>query len=99
VLNDESVQGAASWIQSVASILDELASTGDGPVRAAERASRCPGSECGSTSDAIGSEVLVLVLICVILAVSPERLASRAGRRRSNPSRPLRMRERLKIRP
>lgn len=83
-VNSESVQGGdGSWIQSVASILDELASIGDAPVRAAEGTSLCPGSECGSTFDAIGSEALALVLICVSLAVAGT-LAIRARRRRSS---------------
>jgi hypothetical protein len=71
-----------SWIRSVASILDELASTGDAPVRAADGTSLCPGSECGSTFDASGSEVLTFLLICVIVAVAGT-LAILAGRRRS----------------
>jgi hypothetical protein len=53
-----------SWIRSVASILDELASTGDARVRAADGTSLCPGSECGSTSDA-GQWPLILILVLI----------------------------------
>jgi hypothetical protein len=82
-VDEESVPGGAgSFIRSVASILYDLASTGDAPVRAAERTSLCPGSECGSTIGAIGSKAVALVLICVILAVAGA-LAIRAGLRRS----------------
>ncbi|HEV2906913.1 MAG TPA: hypothetical protein VGZ50_06330 [Actinomycetota bacterium] len=66
----------------MASILDELALTGDAPVRAADGTSLCPGSECGSTFNARGSEVLTFLLICVILAVAGT-IAILAGRRRS----------------
>jgi hypothetical protein len=72
----------------VASMLDELASTGDAPLRAADGTSLCPGSECGSIFDASGSEALTLILICVILAVAGT-LAILAVRRRSTiPPRP-----------
>jgi hypothetical protein len=66
----------------VASILDELASTGDARVRAADGTSLCPGSECGPTFDASDSEALTLIQICVILPVAGT-LAIRVGRRRS----------------
>jgi hypothetical protein len=74
--------GAGSWIHSVASILVELAATGDAPVRAAEGPSRCPGPECPSIFDAIVSEAPALLLTCVILALAGT-LMTRAGRRRS----------------
>jgi hypothetical protein len=77
-----------SWIQSVESILDELASTGDAPVRAADGTGLCPGSECGSTLDPSGSQALTFILIGVILATAG-KLASLAGRRRvDNPADP-----------
>jgi hypothetical protein len=82
--DEKNVPGSiGSWIQSVASILDELASTGDARVRAADGTSLCPGSECGSIFDASGSEALTFILVCVILAVAGT-LAIRAGRRRSS---------------
>jgi hypothetical protein len=59
----ESVQGViGSWIRSLASILDELTSTEGARVRAADGASPCLGSECGSTSDR-GRWTVILVLI------------------------------------
>jgi hypothetical protein len=61
--------GGGSWIQSVASILTQLASIEDAPETAAERASPCPGSECGSASDAIGLKALAIALISVGVAV------------------------------
>jgi hypothetical protein len=75
--------GTGSWMHTVASILVELAATGNAPVRAAEGASRCPGPECRSIFDAIVSDAPALLLICVILAVGGT-LMIRAGRRGSN---------------
>ncbi len=81
--DERSVRGSiGSWIHSVASVLNELASTGDARVRAADGTSLCPGSECGPTFDASDSEALTLIQICVILAVAGT-LAIFAGRRRS----------------
>lgn len=68
---------AGSWMESVASILEELASTG-APVRAAEGASRCPGAQCGSTFNGIGSKALAGILIVLMVAGT---LAIRQGRR------------------
>ncbi|MDQ5875197.1 MAG: hypothetical protein M3526_07435, partial [Actinomycetota bacterium] len=84
-LNEESVQGGAGslFIESVASILDELASSADSTVRAAEGTSSCLGPQCGSTFDSLGSKALAIILISVILAVVAA-LATRAGRRRSS---------------
>jgi hypothetical protein len=75
--------GEGSWIQSVASILSQLASIEDAPEGAAESASRCAGSDCGSAFDAIGPKALAIALISVGLAVVGA-LAIRA-RRRSSP--------------
>jgi hypothetical protein len=63
------VDEASSFAESVASILDELASIEDAPIRATER-SPCPGSECGSIFDTLGSKAMALVAICIILAVA-----------------------------
>ncbi len=65
----ERAQGdEGSWIQSVASILTQLASIEDAP-ETAESASPCRGSDCGSASGAIGPKVLAITLILVGLAV------------------------------
>lgn len=80
--NDESVQGGvASWIRSVASILEELASTPNAAVRGAKGTRLCPGSKCGSTLDARVALVLIIgnALLVVVIA-----LASRARIRRLN---------------
>ena len=77
---------AALWMDSVASILEELASTDGAPVRAAEGASLCPEAQCGSTFDAIGSTALAGILICV-LAVVGTLAIRRNGRRRSRTER------------
>jgi hypothetical protein len=74
---------AGSLIHSVASILVELAATGDAPVRAVEGASRCRGPDCRSILGAIVSEARALLLICLMLAVGGT-LVVRAGRRRSD---------------
>jgi hypothetical protein len=74
------VDDTSSFIGSVASIIDQLA-TIDVPVRASERGSLCPGSSCGSTADANGTKALALVTICVILAIAGT-FAVRAARRR-----------------
>jgi hypothetical protein len=71
---------ASSFIESVASIIDQLA-TVDVPVRASERGSDCPRSSCGSTRDVSGSKTLVLISIFVILAVAGT-LGVLVGRRR-----------------
>lgn len=79
----ESVQGrTSSFIESLASILQNLVSTEDTAVRAAERTSLCPGSACGSILNAIGTKP-ALVLICVVLLVAGA-LAFRVWRRRTN---------------
>lgn len=75
----ENAVGGRSWIQTVASILHELASPGNGSVRAAEAASLCPGSDCVSARDADSSPWMSFVVICAILAVAGT-LAVRAGR-------------------
>jgi outer membrane biosynthesis protein TonB len=72
--------GEGSWIQSVASILTQLASIENAP-ETAESASPCRGSECGSAFDAIGPKVLAIALISVGLAVVGA-FAIRARRRR-----------------
>ena len=79
-LQDPENEGVDSWVDSMALILEELASTGDGPVRAAEGASLCPGAQCGSASDAIGSTALAGILICVLVVAG--MVAIRVGRRR-----------------
>lgn len=81
--DEKNVRGSiGSWIHSVASILNELASTADVRVRAADGTSLCPGSDCGSTFNRNGFEALTFILICVILAVAGT-IAILAGRRRS----------------
>jgi hypothetical protein len=60
--------GEGSWIQSVASILTQLASIENAP-ETAESASPCRGSDCGSAFDAIGPKVLAIALILIGLAV------------------------------
>jgi hypothetical protein len=78
----EGAQAARSWIQAVASILDQLASTGNGPVRATEDPATCLGPECGSSSEARGSKA-ALVLLALIVGVAGS-YAIGAQRRRSN---------------
>ena len=73
--------GEGSWIQSVASILTQLASLEGAPEKAAESASPCPGSDCGSAVVASGAQGLAIALISVGLAVVGA-LAIRARRRR-----------------
>jgi outer membrane biosynthesis protein TonB len=60
--------GEGSWIESVASILTQLASIENAP-ETAESASPCRGSDCGSASDAIDPKVLAIALILVGLTV------------------------------
>jgi outer membrane biosynthesis protein TonB len=72
---------ASSFIESVASIIDQLA-TVDVPAAASERGAVCPGSTCGPTRDVSGSKTLALISLCVILAVAGT-FGVRAGRRRS----------------
>ena len=79
--NPAPVDDGSSFIDSVASILDQLASV-DTSVGQVERGSLCPTSACGVTADAPGSRALMLISICVFLAVAGT-LAMRAGRRRS----------------
>lgn len=67
---------AGSWMDSVTSILEDLASTRGAPVRAAEGASLCPRAQCGSTFD---SKALAGILICVLAVAGT--LAIRKGRR------------------
>ena len=74
--------GEGSWIESVASILTQLASIENAP-ETAESASPCHGSDCGSAFDAIGPKVLAIALILIGLAVVGA-FAIRA-RRRSSP--------------
>jgi outer membrane biosynthesis protein TonB len=81
--------GAGPWLQSVASILVELAATSDAPVRAAEGAPRCRRPDCRSIFGAIVSKAPALLLICLILGVGGS-LMVRAGRRRSNTYPPIR---------
>jgi outer membrane biosynthesis protein TonB len=73
--------GEGSWIESVASILTQLASIENAP-ETAESASPCRGSDCGSASQAIGPKVLVIALILIGLAVVGS-FAIRARRRSS----------------
>jgi hypothetical protein len=69
-MDPEDAQGGeGSWIQSVASILSQLASIEDAPERVAEGTSHCSGSDCGSAFDAIGLKALAIALISVGLAV------------------------------
>lgn len=78
----ERVQGGeGSWIESVASILTQLASIENAP-ETAEAASPCRGSDCGSASDAIGPKVLAIALILVGLTIVGA-FAIRARRRSS----------------
>jgi hypothetical protein len=80
-MDPERAQGGEdSWIQSVASILTQLASI-EGAPETAESASPCRGSDCGSAFDAIGPKVLAIALILVGLAVVGA-FAIRARRRR-----------------
>jgi hypothetical protein len=82
-LDPERAQGGeGSWIQSVASILTQLASIEDAPETAGS-SSPCRGSDCGSAFDAIGPKVLAMALILIGLAVVGA-FAIRA-RRRSRP--------------
>jgi outer membrane biosynthesis protein TonB len=68
-MDPENAQGdEGSWIQSVASILTQLASIENAP-ETAESASPCRGSDCGSAFDGIGPEVLAIALILIGLAV------------------------------
>lgn len=76
----ERVQGdGPSWIESVASILDELVSTEKTTVRAADGRSSCPGSECSSTFGPVRALVVVSVgLLLAIVGVFVIRAARRS---------------------
>jgi hypothetical protein len=75
----ESMQGGGSLIESVASILDELASTDDGTaVRAADGQSICPGSECPSTFGPVRALALVSVVLLLVFVIRAAR-RSNAG--------------------
>ena len=62
----------------MASILEELASTGAAPVRAAEGPSLCPGAQCGSTFGALGSVALAGILM-LVLAVAGTLAIGKGG--------------------
>jgi hypothetical protein len=68
--------GEGSWIESVASILTQLASIEDAP-ETAETAAPCRGSDCGSAFVAIVPKALAIALLAVGGA-----FAIRARRRR-----------------
>jgi outer membrane biosynthesis protein TonB len=60
--------GSESLFGTVASIIDELTTTGDRAIQAAEAPSTCPGSSCDSSTDATGTRALFIVLTCLAIA-------------------------------
>lgn len=84
----ESVQGGGSWIEAVESILDELASTEETAVRAADGRSPCSGSECSSTFGPV--RALVLVSVGLLLAVAGVFVIRAARRSNTGSARQIR---------
>jgi hypothetical protein len=62
--------GTGSLFATVGSIIDELTSSDDSAIRAAEAPSTCPGSACGSPTDAAGTRALFTVLICLAIVIA-----------------------------
>jgi hypothetical protein len=80
--------GTGSLFTTVASIIDELASSDDRAIRAAEAPTSCPGFACASPTDATEDRALLfIVLICLPIAFAGV-LVLRARSRRST-SEPL----------
>ena len=79
--------GTGSLFGTVASIIDELASSDGQAIQAAEAPSTCPGSACASSPDAAGTRTLFIVLICLAIA-SAGALVIRAMSRRSTTAPP-----------
>lgn len=80
--------GTGSLFETVGSIIDELTSSDDPAIRAAEAPSTCPGSACVSSTDAKGTRTLFIVLICLAIAVAGA-IVIRAMSRRSTTLPPL----------
>jgi hypothetical protein len=62
--------GTGSLFTTVASIIDELASSDDRAIRAAEAPTQCPGLGCGSPTEATTTRALFIVLTCLAIAVA-----------------------------
>ncbi|HEX6581347.1 MAG TPA: hypothetical protein VF195_10805 [Actinomycetota bacterium] len=74
--------GTGSLFATVGSIIDELTSSDDPPIRAAEASSACPGSDCDSPGDVTQTRALVIVLAGLAIAFAGV-LVIRARSRRS----------------
>ena len=75
--------GTGSLFETVGSIIDELTSSNDPAIRAAEAPSTCPGSACVSSTDAKGT--LFIVLICLAIAVAGALVIRAMSRRSTTP--------------
>jgi hypothetical protein len=80
--------GTGSLFETVGSIIDELASSDDGVIRAAEVPSTCSGLTCGSSTVVKRTGALFIVLICLAVAIAGA-LVIRAMSRRSTTELPL----------
>lgn len=75
--------GTGSLFETVGSIIDELTSSNDPAIRAAEAPSTCPGSACVSSTDAKGT--LFIVLICLAIAIAGALVIRAMSRRSTTP--------------
>ena len=79
--------GTGSLFETVGSIIDELTSSDDGAIRAAEAPSTCSGLACGSSTAVKRTGRLFIVLICLAIAIAGA-LVIRAISRRSTTALP-----------
>jgi hypothetical protein len=79
--------GTGSLFETVGSIIDELTSSDDRVIRAAEVPSTCAGVACGSPNDVTRTRTLFIVLICLAVAIAGA-FAIRATSRRSTTALP-----------
>jgi hypothetical protein len=79
--------GTGSLFETVGSIIDELTSSDDRVIRAAEVPSTCAGVACGSPNDVTRTRTLFIVLICLAVAIAGA-FAIRAMSRRSTTALP-----------
>lgn len=62
--------GTGSLFETVGSIIDELTSSDDRVIRAAEVPSTCSGLACGSSTDVKRTGTLFIVLMCLAIAIA-----------------------------
>jgi outer membrane biosynthesis protein TonB len=77
--------GTGSLFETVGSIIDELTSSNDPAIRAAEAPSTCPGSACLSSTDAKGTRTSFIVLICLAIAIAGALVIRAMSRRSTTP--------------